>query len=200
MVQGGNNGISPTHPSYILPYTLYTPTNFGATLPISDFAFNDDRQRYHHHCMSSLPQEMVHQQTSRVNCVTTDNQPYTGPGDIYNQVQTPQKTRVTSAVLHSVSNSSHDCQDQLFCINAPNVPNGATTFYNDHSNFVILHHSPLPPPPSAGRQQHILPIPSSPLANNCRQGSSPWRAGTGHERQIMIQEIILSLAHLLRWR
>ncbi|KAH9024145.1 hypothetical protein EDB85DRAFT_280594 [Lactarius pseudohatsudake] len=179
MARGSDHGVPPTPPSYISLYTPYTPANSGATLPVPDFVFNDhdDRQGYHHHYASSLSQKMVHQHTSRdprLVCAATDDQPYMGPGDIYNQVPTPQKTRVPSAV-HSVSDFSHDCQ--LFCINAPTVPNGATTLYNDHSNFV-LHHFPLSPPPSAGRQQHTIPVPSSRLANNdgeffpvvCRDG------------------------------
>ncbi|KAI9433819.1 hypothetical protein H4582DRAFT_948865 [Lactarius indigo] len=177
MVQGGDHGVPPTPSSYILPYTPYTPANF-ATLPVSDFAFNDDRQGYHHRT-SSLSQKVVHHHTSRIVCAMPDNQPYTG--DIYNQVPTPQKTRVQGAV-HSVTDFSHDCQGQLFCINAPTVPNGATTFYNDHSNFVVLRHFPLPPLPSSGpqqHQQHTIPNPSSPHGNNdgelflviCQDGS-----------------------------
>ncbi|KAH9170768.1 hypothetical protein EDB89DRAFT_1233879 [Lactarius sanguifluus] len=174
MVRGLDHGVPPT-PSYISVYTPYTSANSGVILPVSDFVFNDDRQGYHRHRTSSLSQKMVHQHTSRVVCAMTDNQPYTG--DIYNQVPTPQKTGVQSAV-HSVSDFSHGCQGQSFCIHAaPTVPNGATTFYNDHSNLVVLHHFPLSPPPFPGRQQqHTILIPSSPLTNNffpvvCQDGS-----------------------------
>ncbi|KAH9069451.1 hypothetical protein EDB83DRAFT_477646 [Lactarius deliciosus] len=163
MVQGLDHGVPPT-PSYISAYTPYTSANSGAILPVSDFVFNDYRQGYHRHRTSSLSQKMVHQHTPRVVCAMTDNQPYTG--DIYNQVPTPQKTRVQSAV-HSVSDFSHSCQGQSFCIHAPTVPNGATTFYNDHSDFVVLHHFPLSPLPFSGRQQqHTILIPPSPLTNN----------------------------------
>ncbi|KAH9171135.1 hypothetical protein EDB89DRAFT_1175569 [Lactarius sanguifluus] len=164
MVRGLDHGVPPT-PSYSSAYTPYTSTNSGVILPVSDFVFNDVRQGYHRHRTSSLSQKVVHQHTSRVVCAMTDNQPYTG--DIYNQVPTPQKTRVQSAV-HSVSDFSHGCQGQSFCIHAaPTVPNGATTFYDDHSNFVVLHHFPLSPPPFPGRQQqHTILIPSSPLTNN----------------------------------
>ncbi|KAH9012633.1 hypothetical protein EDB85DRAFT_1014309 [Lactarius pseudohatsudake] len=162
MVRGLDHGVPPTL-SYISAYTPYTSANSGAILPVSDFVFNDDRQGYHRHRTSPLSQKMVHQHASRVVCAMTDNQPYTG--DIYNQVPTPQKTRVQSAV-HSVSDFSHGCQGQSFCIHAPTVPNGATTFYDDHSNFVVLHHFPLSPPPFSGHQQHTILIPSSPHTNN----------------------------------
>ncbi|KAH8995867.1 hypothetical protein EDB86DRAFT_1070229 [Lactarius hatsudake] len=166
MARSSDHGVPPIPLSYISlsRYTPYTPATTGATLPVSDFVFNDhdDRQDY----TSSLSQKMVHQHTSRdprLVYATTGDQPYMGPGDIYNQVPT-QKTRVPSAV-HSVSDFSHDCQ--LFCINAHTVPNGATTLYNDHSNFVILHHFPLSPSSSAGRQQqHTIPIPPLRLGNN----------------------------------
>ncbi|KAH8991496.1 hypothetical protein EDB92DRAFT_660537 [Lactarius akahatsu] len=163
MVRGLDHGVPPTL-SYISAYTPYTSANSGAILPaVSDFVFNDDRQGYHRHRTSSLSQKMVHQHASRVVCPVIDNQPYTG--DIYNQVPTPQKTRVQSAV-HSVSDFSHGCRSQSFCIHAPTVPNGATTSYDDHSNFVVLHHFPLSPPPFSGHQQHTILIPSSPLTNN----------------------------------
>ncbi|KAI9454304.1 hypothetical protein BJY52DRAFT_1213753 [Lactarius psammicola] len=157
MAPSGDHDVPPTAPLYVSPYIT---ASSGTTLPVSNFVFNDNRQWYHR--TSSLAQEMVHQHPSRVIFTLTDTQPYTD--DLYNQVRTLEKT-TAQGLVQSDSDFSHDSQGLNICINAPTVPN-ATTFYNDYSAFVVLHHYPLPPPSSSGLQQHTIPIHSSSFANN----------------------------------